>query len=73
MRVDVGGAPRNPPHSYITATTTILGPDHEPTMRDRGCNHLPLHGAPLTLALHQRIHQREDMRTSHALGPIKIH
>jgi len=57
MRADVGGAPRNPPHSYTTATTTILGPDHEPAMRDRGCNHLALHGAPLTLARHPRMHK----------------
>ena len=60
MRVDVGGAPRNPPHSYTTATTTILGPAQtmsQPCATGDAINHLALHGAPLTLARHPRMHK----------------
>lgn len=57
---------------HILIRLRRYGPEHESAMHQRGCDHLPLRGAPLTLACDNRDTQQEDMRPSHALGSIEI-
>jgi len=35
------GSPPSQPAGFIYYDDDTVGPDHEPTMRDRGCDHLP--------------------------------